>query len=132
WNTTVPSRFLDELPEAHVEVKEAAGGAGGFGMSGYGPSRFDEMNSFGSNYGTPGWQRAQARKGSGGFDENGARRYVADSEYVDDDPDTDARENMPPRSGRVAGKAGRVGSTPKRPLTIEGELIAKSTGTASA
>ena len=63
WTSTVPSRFLDELPEAHVEVKEAAGGAGGFGMSGYGASRFDEMNAFGSNYTTPGWQRAQARKG---------------------------------------------------------------------
>ncbi len=27
WNTTIPSRFLDELPEADVEVKEAAGGS---------------------------------------------------------------------------------------------------------
>ena len=63
WTSTMPSRFLDELPEADVEVKEPAGGAGGFGMSGYGASRFDEMNSFGSNYTTPGWQRAQARKG---------------------------------------------------------------------
>ena len=61
WTTTVPSRFLDELPEAHVEVKEPAGGTGGFGMSGYGASRFDEMNSFGSNYTTPGWQRAPGR-----------------------------------------------------------------------
>ncbi|HEY4998434.1 MAG TPA: 3'-5' exonuclease, partial [Usitatibacter sp.] len=48
WTSTVPSRFLDELPEAHVEVKEARGGAG---MSGYGASRFDDMN-FGSNYST--------------------------------------------------------------------------------
>src|SRR4029078_9149107 len=65
WTSTVPSRFLDELPEAHVEVKEARGG--GFGMSGYGASRFDELNAFGSGYTTPGWQRAQARKGGGGF-----------------------------------------------------------------
>ena len=36
WTSTMPSRFLDELPEEHVEVTEAAGGAGGFGMSGYG------------------------------------------------------------------------------------------------
>src|SRR5471032_2885927 len=50
WTSTMPSRFLDELPEAHVQVKEPSGGAGGFGMSGYGASRFDEMNSFGSNY----------------------------------------------------------------------------------
>ena len=27
WTTTMPSRFLDELPEADVEVKEPAGGA---------------------------------------------------------------------------------------------------------
>ena len=64
WTSTMPSRFLDELPEAHVEVKEAAGGAGGFGMSGYGASRFDEMESFGSNYTTPGWQRAQSAQGA--------------------------------------------------------------------
>ncbi len=65
WSTTVPSRFLDELPPEHVAVTESA--SGGFGMSGYGPSRFDEMASFGSNYTTPGWQRAQGRKGRGGF-----------------------------------------------------------------
>ena len=34
WTSTMPSRFLDELPPEHVEVTEAAGG--GFGMSGYG------------------------------------------------------------------------------------------------
>ena len=29
WSSTIPSRFLDELPEAHVEVTEAKGGFGG-------------------------------------------------------------------------------------------------------
>ena len=76
WTSTMPSRFLDELPEADVEVKEPAGGAGGFGMSGYGASRFDEMNSFGSNYTTPGWQRAQARKGRGGISARTASRVM--------------------------------------------------------
>ncbi|MDO8876047.1 MAG: UvrD-helicase domain-containing protein, partial [Pseudolabrys sp.] len=71
WSTNIPSRFLDELPEANVEVKEAAGGTGGFGMSGYGASRFDDAQSFGSTYNTPGWQRAQSRKGAGGFDVTG-------------------------------------------------------------
>ncbi len=84
WTSTLPSRFLDELPEGDVTVKEAAGGAGGFGMSGYGASRFDEMNSFGSNYSTPGWQRAQARKGRGGFSEDGKPRYVPDGVFDDD------------------------------------------------
>ena len=33
WPSNIPSRFLDELPEAHVEVTEAKGG---FGMARYG------------------------------------------------------------------------------------------------
>ena len=65
WQTNIPSRFLDELPEANVEVTEAQGGFGGYG--GYGASRFDATTAFGSNYATPGWQRAQAKKGGGGL-----------------------------------------------------------------
>jgi DNA helicase-2/ATP-dependent DNA helicase PcrA len=124
WTSTVPSRFLDELPEAHVEVKEAPGG--GFGMSGYGASRFDEMNAFGSGYTTPGWQRAQARKGRGGFYDNGQPRYVPDGVYDDADA-----ENIPPLKGKTARGARREAQR-KAPLTIEGELIAKSTGTVSS
>ncbi|TAK49030.1 MAG: AAA family ATPase [Xanthobacteraceae bacterium] len=76
WSTTVPSRFLDELPAAHVEVAESKGG-GGWG-GGYGASRFDAMESFASPYATPGWQRARTRgggpaSGRGGFGEAGAR-----------------------------------------------------------
>ena len=142
WNTTIPSRFLDELPEADVEVKEPAGGSGGFGMSGYGASRFDEMNSFGSNYTTPGWQRAQSRKGRGGFSENGQPRYVPDGVFDDRDADLDEGANTttsspPPLRGRSAagGREGGASSKKRRstvPLTIEGELIAKSTGAVSA
>ena len=65
WQTTIPSRFVDELPEAHVEVTEAARSTRG----GYGASRFDTMTGFASSYTTPGWQRAQrgeaARPGQG-------------------------------------------------------------------
>ncbi len=141
WSSNIPSRFLDELPEAHVEVKEAAGGTGGFGMSGYGPSRFDEMAAFGSRYTTPGWQRAQARRGQGGFDETGQRRYVPDGEEFE----SDGLSSPPPGGGRspagargeggregVSGASAREGRTPfitkRTPVTIEGELIAKSTG----
>ncbi len=125
WTSTVPSRFLDELPEAHVEVKEAAGGAGGFGMSGYGASRFDEMNAFGSGYTTPGWQRAQARKGRGGFYDNGQPRYVPDGVF-DDDPIDPGR----PSGGKSRGRATKLQG--RAPFTIEGELVAKSTGTVSS
>ncbi len=97
WTTTVPSRFLDELPEAHVEVKEPSGGSGGFGMSGYGASRFDETNSFGSSYTTPGWQRARAAQGRrrlrrdrakprGGFQRKGpGRNTVPDGSIFNQD-----------------------------------------------
>ncbi len=124
WQSNIPSRFLDELPAEHVEVKEAAGGTGGFGMSGYGPSRFDEMASFGSKYSTPGWQRAQGRRGAGGFSENGAPRYVPDGVFNQDEDYGD--DVAPPKA------APRRDSKPRAPLTIEGELIAKSSGPASA
>jgi len=136
WTSTVPSRFLDELPEANVEVKEAAGGTAGFGMSGYGASRFDEMSAFGSNYTTPGWQRAQARRGAGGFDETGQQRFTADTW---DDGDEASSGHLSPNSssssplrGKSAADGRREGGQRrKKPLTIEGELIAKSTGTTS-
>ncbi len=125
WSTNVPSRFLDELPEAHVEVKEPPGGTGGFGMSGYGASRFDETNSFGSNYTTPGWQRAQQRKGSGGFDEtgkpparrfseNGRPRYVPDGVFDDSAEDADPSLFTSPWRGRSAATA-RPGGGAKAP-----------------
>ena len=103
WTSTMPSRFLDELPEAHVEVKEPAGGSGGFGMSGYGASRFDETNSFGSNYTTPGWQRAQARKGRGGFSENG-RRVTCRMAFLTTPPPK-TRITSPRARGEVAPEA---------------------------
>jgi ATP-dependent DNA helicase UvrD/PcrA len=138
WQTNIPSRFLDELPEPHVAVTDAQGGFGGYG--GYGSSRFDAATSFGSNYTTPGWQRAQAKKdarkhggeGEGGFSEFG-ERYAADHRGGLDD-DGDLPHLSPAGRGRAAGAGeGSRTSGPRRvPLTIEGELVAKSTGTVSA
>jgi len=116
WNTTVPSRFLDELPEAHVEVKEAEGGFGFGGRGGYGASRFDEMTAFGSSYGTPGWQRAQANRGRGGFSETGQQRYTRGGFGASD---------VHGFAGIERGAGAKGG---KRALVIEGELVAKSTG----
>jgi DNA helicase II / ATP-dependent DNA helicase PcrA len=172
WQTNIPSRFLDELPEANVEVTESQGGFGGYG--GYGASRFDSATSFGSNYGTPGWQRAQTRRDRGGFDEDGDVYDAEPTRAGDDamfppplrgrvreggsneDPShlspmgrgrsrdaqpaegeqhfTDNRgtaSSPPPLRGRVR-EGGNFGNKPRLPLTIEGELIAKSTGTTSA
>src|SRR5215510_5168116 len=63
WQAAAPSRFVDELPEAHLEVAEpkspyGGGAAGRFNP--YGRSRFDEpATPFASTYATPGWQRAK-------------------------------------------------------------------------
>ncbi|MBF5066921.1 AAA family ATPase, partial [Salmonella enterica subsp. enterica serovar Istanbul] len=65
WSTTIPSRFLDELPAHNVEITESKGGSGWGGSGGYGASRFDNLESFGSSYSTPGWQRAQANRNRG-------------------------------------------------------------------
>ncbi|GIL01036.1 MAG: DNA helicase [Alphaproteobacteria bacterium] len=65
WQSTMPSRFVDELPVAHVEVRESGTGYGGYGrmMGGpYGASRFDTADPFTrSGYSSPGWQRARQR-----------------------------------------------------------------------
>ena len=106
WNTTIPSRFLDELPADHVEVTESKGGSGWGGAGGYGASRFDDIGAFGSSYTTPGWQRAQAnrsRGGGGGFSESGGSYSRGDSGFA----------------------------KKRAPLTIDGELVAKSTGATS-
>jgi DNA helicase II / ATP-dependent DNA helicase PcrA len=153
WQTNIPSRFLDELPEANVEVTEPQGGFGGFaGYGGYGASRFDAATSFGSNYRTPGWQRAQATKqaarGAGGFAEDGDRYEMDEDEALHHLPalrqsqvarndDDDLSSLSPagrgrPREARPGEGAQRAKETPRRaPLTIEGELVAKSTGTVS-
>jgi DNA helicase-2/ATP-dependent DNA helicase PcrA len=118
WTTTIPSRFLDELPAANVEITESKGGSGWGGAGGYGPSRFDNVESFGSSYSTPGWQRAQQRRGGQGNQggQSGGRGGFD--------------EEQSPFSSR--GSFGGGFSRNRRgPLTIEGELVAKSTGTVS-
>jgi len=124
WSSNIPSRFLDELPEAAVEVSESKGGFAAYGNTG--ASRFDEMTHFGSSYSTPGWQRAQARGRFGqGFDDDG---------YSNRDGATDDAASSPsPRRSEGAGAHASVRRKPRArlPLTIEGELVAKSTGTVS-
>ncbi|MCB1377176.1 MAG: ATP-binding domain-containing protein, partial [Alphaproteobacteria bacterium] len=66
WQSALPSRFIDELPEAHVEVAPMATSYGGHGLGSFGTSRFDSQQPFTNTYATPGWQRAQERWSKGG------------------------------------------------------------------
>ncbi len=123
WSTTIPSRFLDELPAHNVEITESKGGSGWGGSSGYGPSRFDNVESFGSSYSTPGWQRAQANRAR---NQNGGRGggQAGGGFNESQSPFSNSRND-------TSGSRGSGFATKRGPVTIEGELIAKSTGTTS-
>ena len=73
WQSGIPSRFLDELPEGHVDVVEDTSAYGGYGSAAYGASRFDTRDPFQNTYATPGWQRAQKR-GAEEAKKNGGRK----------------------------------------------------------
>nr|WP_255565175.1 UvrD-helicase domain-containing protein [Methylovirgula sp. HY1] len=106
WQTTIPSRFLDELPEPHVEVIEAASGTA---YGGYAQSRFANMDSYQSSYQTPGWQRAQRRNAQEQQNEQRGARGAA--------------KGASHGFGESAARRG--------PLLIEGELVAASSAASS-
>ncbi len=97
WQTTIPSRFLDELPNDHVEVVESTNSSQ---YGGYAQSRFANQDQFTSNYETPGWKRAQSQ-----------------STPQNKTWDNKARSTQ---SWDTQSRAGRSN------LQIEGEVIAKS------
>jgi ATP-dependent DNA helicase UvrD/PcrA len=132
WSSNIPSRFLDELPEADVEITESKGSFSAYGNTG--ASRFDEMTHFGSSYSTPGWQRAQARgRGGfgGGFGDKGGFSEDGDEYAARDDGTDDALRSPSPLAGEGRGGGRRGRARTRLPLTIEGELVAKSTGAVS-
>ena len=63
WQSQMPSRFIDELPEAHVDVMTPPGLYGG----GYGAAQPSVRSALAENaaeadvYNSPGWKRMQAR-----------------------------------------------------------------------
>ncbi len=65
WQTSLPSRFIDELPQENIATDDMDSGYGGYDKSVFGGSRFDDITPFSNTYQTPGWQRAQQRQKSG-------------------------------------------------------------------
>ncbi|MDA4846457.1 ATP-dependent helicase [Hoeflea poritis] len=114
WQSTIPSRFLDELPSEHADVAEPDTSYGGYGATavggGYGASRFDEAEPFSGSYNTPGWRRAQANRNDA------------------------TRQNWGTRSGHAVERIGYgetdsgygAGRGSVKAKTIEGELVARS------
>ncbi len=66
WQSQMPSRFIDELPEDHVDVLTPPGlYGGGYGAAGMGGADFgsniEDRAAEANVYNSPGWKRLQAR-----------------------------------------------------------------------
>jgi len=73
WQSQLPSRFIDELPQEHVDVLTPPGlygggyggaAAGAFSGAGSSGSRLEQQASRADAYNSPGWKRMQARGGA--------------------------------------------------------------------
>ena len=58
WQSALPSRFIGDLPEAHVDMVADEGFYGNYGS-------FRDQGGFSSPYSSPGWRRAQEARASG-------------------------------------------------------------------
>jgi DNA helicase-2/ATP-dependent DNA helicase PcrA len=65
WQSSMPSRFIDELPDEHVDVLTPPGlYGGGFGAASPGmDSHLHKAAAEANVYNSPGWRRLQARSG---------------------------------------------------------------------
>ncbi len=63
WQSQLPSRFIDELPEEHVEVLRSNSGGLYNSMSGGAPSQLEERAHRADAYNSPGWKRMAAQGG---------------------------------------------------------------------
>jgi DNA helicase-2/ATP-dependent DNA helicase PcrA len=61
WQNALPSRFLNEMPEDHIETSVDEGFYGGY--AGFRDNA--QAGGFASTYESPGWRRAQANRASG-------------------------------------------------------------------
>jgi DNA helicase-2/ATP-dependent DNA helicase PcrA len=67
WQSSMPSRFIDELPSEHVEVLTPPGlYGGGFGAAAM-PSTLADVAAKADVYNSPGWRRMATRAGERGM-----------------------------------------------------------------
>ena len=65
WQSQLPSRFIDELPEEHVEVLTPPGLYGGNHGAAAPSARMEAAAASADHYNSPGWRRLQARAAKG-------------------------------------------------------------------
>jgi len=70
WQSSMPSRFIDELPAKHVDVLTPPGLYGGGGVAGASmESDLPDRAAKADAYNSPGWKRMQARTSQRGLSE---------------------------------------------------------------
>ena len=114
WQSALPSRFLNELPEEHIETSVDEGFYGGY--AGF----RDNANAggFASTYESPGWKRAQANR-AGGMQRSRAPLIEAQA-YTVQTSDPSAAEYK--RGDRVFHQKfgyGRVAAVEGNKLTVD-------------
>ena len=84
WQSALPSRFIDELPDQHVEVLTPPGlYGGGFGAAAGRSEGLEQKAAEANVYNSPGWKRLQARSGQRGVSQpKETRNTVIDLEAV--------------------------------------------------
>jgi len=87
WDSSLPSRFIDELPPEHVEVLTPPGiYGGGYGAAAASPaepggSALEARAAQASTYNSPGWRRMASRRGEHGLGQpRQSRNTVIDAE----------------------------------------------------
>lgn len=80
WQAQMPSRFVDELPAAHVDIMTPPGLYGGGGMAGAtGQSAVEDRALRADAYNSPGWRRFQAAQSRPGAQPRPASSMVIDA-----------------------------------------------------
>ncbi len=84
WQSQMPSRFIDELPEEHVEVLTPPGlYGGGYGAAGMGGAGIMDRAAEANVYNSPGWRRLQSRRDQRPVSQPSETRHaVIDSQAV--------------------------------------------------
>ncbi|WP_320177477.1 UvrD-helicase domain-containing protein [Roseovarius pacificus] len=85
WQSQLPSRFIDELPEAHVDVQTPSGlYGGGYGAAGgAAQSGLEQRVAEANVYNSPGWRRLQERAAERPASQpRGAKSSVIDAQAV--------------------------------------------------
>ena len=76
WQSSMPSRFIDELPDDHVEVLTPPGLYGGGYGAAAAPSALHEAAANADGYNSPGWRRMQERAGQRGLSQAKEARHM--------------------------------------------------------